>query len=243
MARDKGEQVELFDRWADRYDEAVHAGVGFPFAGYEATLDRVTALAEVGPGSRVLDVGIGTGNLARRFVDLGCCVWGIDISSKMLALAHAKLPSVRLVLGDIAGEWPSELPDRFDGVVSAYVFHHFDLSAKVAVLARLLRDRCGPGRRIVVGDVCVPTETALDDLRRKCGDQMDEEEHYWIADEAIATCKECGIRASYEQVSAFAGVFVFGAGNLAPEPLPRTARIGAPRARRLARMAGMEGSR
>lgn len=209
-------RAELFDKWADRYDEAVHSGDGFPFAGYEATLDRVTVLAAAEPRSRVLDVGIGTGNLARRFVDQGCEVWGVDISSKMLALAHAKLPSVRLVLGDIADEWPSGLPDRFDGVVSAYVFHHFDLSAKVAVLARLLRDHCGPGRRIAVGDVCVPTETALDDLRRKCGDQMDEEEHYWIADEAIAACKHCGIRVRYEQVSAFAGVFVFGAGNLAP---------------------------
>ncbi|MCX6093275.1 MAG: hypothetical protein NTY63_00410 [Candidatus Bipolaricaulota bacterium] len=71
MTPDGSKRGGLFDTWADRYDEAVNSGVGFPFAGYEATLDRVAALATAGPGSRVLDVGIGTGNLARRFVDLG----------------------------------------------------------------------------------------------------------------------------------------------------------------------------
>lgn len=203
----------LFDRWADRYDEAVHSGVGFPFAGYEATLDRVAALAAARAGSRVLDVGIGTGNLAQRFVDLGCEVWGIDISSRMLALAQAKLPSVRLVQGDIAGEWPSALPGQFDCIVSAYVFHHLGLSGKIDLLARLLQDRCTSGGPIVLGDVAVPTWAALDDVRRAWGEQMDEEEHYWIADEAVAACRQRGIRASYEPVSAFAGVFVFASGR------------------------------
>ncbi len=211
MVLNDSQQAKLFDRWADRYDERVRSSVGFPFAGYEATLDCVADLATAGPGSRVLDVGIGTGNLARRFVVLGCQVWGVDISSKMLAFARAKLPTVRLVRGDITGEWPSELLGRFDCIVSAYVFHHFDLSEKINLLVRLLQDRCTPGGRIVLGDVSVPTATALDDVRREWGRQMDEEEHYWIADEAIAACKQCGIRASYEQVSAFAGVFVFEA--------------------------------
>ncbi len=214
MTPDGTKRGELFDKWADRYDESVQSGCGFPFAGYEATLDRVVALAAVEPNLHVLDLGIGTGNLARRFVDLGCEVWGVDISSKMLARAHTKLPSVRLVQGDIAAGWPSGLPDRLDRIVSAYVFHHFDLSTKVDLVARLLRDHGASGCRIVVGDICVPTETVLDDVRREWGKQMDQEEYYWIADEAIAACKRSGIHAGYEQTSSFAGVFVFEAGRL-----------------------------
>lgn len=132
----------------------------------------------------------------------------------MLALARTKLPSARLVRGDIVAGWPSELPDRFDCIVSAYVFHHFDLSTKVDLVARLLRDHGASGCRIVMGDVCVPTKVALDDVRRTWGKQMDQEEHYWIADEAIAACERSGIQARHEQTSPFAGVFVFETGRL-----------------------------
>jgi len=51
----------LFDRRAERCDESVNAGEGFPFAGYNAVLEAVARQAAVGPGMRVLDVGIGTG--------------------------------------------------------------------------------------------------------------------------------------------------------------------------------------
>ncbi len=48
---------------------------------------------------------------------------------------------------------------------------------------------------------------------------MDNDEYYWIADEAIAACRRDGVRVRYEQVSPFAGVFVFEAGRL-PLQLP-----------------------
>ena len=70
------EREKLFDNWADSYDEAVQSDRGFPFAGYEATLDRVAALACAKPSLRALKLGIGTGNLARRssISDLRCGV-------------------------------------------------------------------------------------------------------------------------------------------------------------------------
>jgi len=64
-------RVELFDRWAADYDRSVQEDGEFPFAGYEHVLTAVVECASVRPGMRVLDAGIGTGNLAERFVRAG----------------------------------------------------------------------------------------------------------------------------------------------------------------------------
>ena len=63
------DRVQLFDRWAEHYDHSVRSATGL-HEGYCEVLDRVVQLAEARPGMRVLDLGVGTGNLARRFVAL-----------------------------------------------------------------------------------------------------------------------------------------------------------------------------
>jgi ubiquinone/menaquinone biosynthesis C-methylase UbiE len=63
----ESDRVQLFDDWADNYDVAVTDGE-FPFDGYEQVLDEVARLADVKPQMRILDLGIGTGNLAARFI-------------------------------------------------------------------------------------------------------------------------------------------------------------------------------
>ena len=73
---------------------------GFPFDGYEEVLDRVAAAAHARPGMAVLDLGIGTGNLAARLVAQGCTVWGIDFSTEMLKRAHGKLTDVPYKLAE-----------------------------------------------------------------------------------------------------------------------------------------------
>nr|NJM04528.1 hypothetical protein [Desulfobacula sp.] len=64
------ERVELFDGWAKKYDAAVSpAQIRFPFEGYEEVLDEAVLLSQAVPGMQVLDLGIGTGNLAARFLN------------------------------------------------------------------------------------------------------------------------------------------------------------------------------
>jgi ubiquinone/menaquinone biosynthesis C-methylase UbiE len=69
----ENEHAALFDHWAKEYDSAVSDGQ-FPFTSYATILDEVVRLAEVSSSMRVLDLGIGTGNLAGRFVQKGCPV-------------------------------------------------------------------------------------------------------------------------------------------------------------------------
>jgi cyclopropane fatty-acyl-phospholipid synthase-like methyltransferase len=199
-------RIQLFDEWAERYDACVQRDAGL-HAGYENVLAQVVHDAGASAGMRVLDLGTGTGNLAQRFVALGCEVWGTDFSPGMLAKARAKVPQARLFAMDLlAQRWPEELVgQRFQRIVSSYVFHEFDLTTKVKLVARLGRDHLAQGGWMVIGDVAFPDRRALEAAG---ADHWDEEEHYWEADSAIAACEKAGLAATYTQVSPCAGVFV-----------------------------------
>ncbi|MBN1580082.1 MAG: class I SAM-dependent methyltransferase [Anaerolineae bacterium] len=199
-------QVELFDDWAENYDRSVESAGGV-FEGYAQVLDLIVRSANARSGMCVLDLGTGTGNLAQHFIRLGCEVWGTDFSPAMLAKARPKIPQATLVEMDLLQDaWPGELDgQRFDRIVSAYVFHHFDLRTKVRLLERLADHTLADRGRIVIGDIAFPSEQAL---KQAGADHWDEDEHYWAADETISACREIGLAVTYTQVSSCGGVFV-----------------------------------
>ncbi len=202
------EREQLFDRWAETYDRSVDSRSGFPHEGYEQVLDLIATRARAEPGMTVLDLGIGTGNLAERFVRMGCDVWGLDFSLKMLAHAHRKLPQVELLKADIRGDWPIDVDMRFDRVVSGYVLHEFDLYSKVRLMRKLAGSHLVDGGRIVVGDVSFASIGARDEAEDRFRAACDENEHYWAADEAVEALAAEGLAVCYEQVSFCGGVYV-----------------------------------
>jgi putative AdoMet-dependent methyltransferase len=210
---------QLFDKWAGSYDESLKDPSGFPHEGYERVLDLVAERAQVEPGMLILDLGIGTGNLAGRMLARGCEVWGLDFSIQMLAKVHAKFPRIELLKADLRGDWPIDVDRRFDRVVSAYMLHELDLASKVRLLRKLVGDHLFDGGRIVVGDVSFPTRAARDEAPERYGRRRDEEtgeeriiwdeeEFYWAADEAIEALASEGLVVAYEQVSFCGGVYV-----------------------------------
>ena len=203
------DSVELFDHWAGDYDHSVRSATGFPFAGYEQVLNEIARLAHTTPGMTILDLGTGTGNLAARFVHLGCTVWGIDFSAEMLAKARVKVPEAEFVEADLLSEWPHEVQRRFDRIVSAYSLHEFDLGTKVKLLRELSHRYLQANGRIVVGDIAFSTTEARDGAHGQWPDLWDEDEHYWIADETVEASRLARFWAKYTQVSPVGGVFVF----------------------------------
>jgi len=211
---------QLFDEWAESYDESVDERSGFPFEGYERILDLVAERAGVEPGMDILDLGIGTGNLAGRLVGRGCSIWGLDFSLKMLAKVHAKYPQIELLKADIKGDWPIDVDRRFDRVVSAYVLHEFDVESRVRLLSKLVCDHLIEVGRLVVGDISFQTIAARDEAEKLFSGTWDEkkktwegslwdgDEHYWAADETAESLAAVGLTASYEQVSFCGGVYV-----------------------------------
>ena len=197
-----------FDEWAHTYDRDVASTGGFPFAGYSQALKIIWELAGAMPGMSVLDLGVGTGNLARRFVASGCQVLGADFSSEMLAKTRQKLSGLELVQVDLTlDEWPATLERRFERIVSNYTFHEFPLATKVRILSRLARRNLSVDGYIVIGDIIFPTRADLDRTRVEVGDEW-EEEYYWIAEEAREALEPTGWRVKFHPVSFCAGVYL-----------------------------------
>jgi demethylmenaquinone methyltransferase/2-methoxy-6-polyprenyl-1,4-benzoquinol methylase len=114
---------------------------------------RAVDALELPAGSRVLDVGCGTGDLCRELERRGYHAVGLDRSAGMLARAHTASPLVR-------GE-AERLPlgaGRLDGIVSGFALRNVvDLTQLFAATAAALR----PGGRFVALDAAAPTNVAL----------------------------------------------------------------------------------
>ena len=115
--------------------------------------------ARIGPRSRVLDVGCGTGTQAvvikRAHPDAE--VTGLDGDAKALAVARRKLAREGLEVQLDEG-LATALPypnARFDRVVSSLVFHHLGDDAKRGALAEIRRV-LAPGGVFVLADFGPP---------------------------------------------------------------------------------------
>lgn len=198
-----------FDEWAPTYDESVRSENGFPFEEYETVLKMILRLAPPEPGARVLDMGIGTGNLARLYADQGCSIWGLDFSAKMLEIAHSKIPGLVCGKADLRREWPPEFDLHFDRIVSAYTFHHFTLDEKRTLVQRILNESLAENGILVIGDIAFQDAAAQEASRVRLGSDWEQEE-YWLADETISAFHAAGINCRFTPVSYCTGVFQFG---------------------------------
>jgi demethylmenaquinone methyltransferase / 2-methoxy-6-polyprenyl-1,4-benzoquinol methylase len=158
----------MFDRIAGLYDVlngVMTAGL------HHRWRARAADLARVDPGSRVLDVATGTGDLAlelARRVAPGGEVVGSDFSEEMLARARAKWERARHTsLGSVEAslrfEWGDalDLPyesDSFDAATVGFGARNFaDLARGLREMARVVR----PGGRVVVLEITSPVRPPL----------------------------------------------------------------------------------
>lgn len=127
-----------FDRAADIYDQTR----GFPPGVADLVADAAVEI--IGPGARVLEVGIGTGRIARPLLARGLAVTGVDLSRKMMSRLLETLPAgsppPSLIEADAA-----RLPlvsGAFQAVLSVHVFHLIaDWRQALAEVKRSLRPR------------------------------------------------------------------------------------------------------
>jgi putative AdoMet-dependent methyltransferase len=183
------------DHEAGRYDTDVADESNPVRAGYAATLAWVVAQAAVQPGDVVVDLGIGTGNLA-ALLPPGRRLVGVDVSEHMLGLARAKLAQgTELVQADMLDA--DALPDLVDVVVSTYAIHHLTAEEK-AELVRLLAARLRPGGRLVVGDLMAAGRDVVAALRERLhhpdADDLFAEEFPWYLDETLPVLAAAGFR-------------------------------------------------
>src|SRR4051812_9992454 len=155
---EEGQVRAMFDRIAGIYDllnSVMTVGL------HHRWRARAADLAAIGPGSRVLDVATGTGDLAIELASRGAEVVGSDFSDEMLAVARRKAPSLRFEHGNALG-----LPygdGEFDAATVGFGARNFaDLERGLAEMARVVR----PGGRVVVLEITTPTKPPLSTFYR-----------------------------------------------------------------------------
>ncbi len=102
--------------------------------------DAVAWVAErgrLGPGSIVVDLAAGTGQLSRRFSPLGVDLVAVEPAANMRAVMEERLPAVRVLEGT-AESIPLDA-GSVDAIIVGNAFHHFDRERAFAEIVRVLR--------------------------------------------------------------------------------------------------------
>jgi tRNA (cmo5U34)-methyltransferase len=121
---------------------------------YPELQQQTAAAAEDVPAETILELGIGTGETAKRALAAhpGARLTAIDSSEEMLERARTVVPDAELRLAQLQ----DPLPDGpFDLVVSALAVHHLDGPGKQDLFLRIA-GVLAPGGAFVLGDVVVP---------------------------------------------------------------------------------------
>ena len=121
------EVPELYERARPTYPEEV--------------FDDLVALAELGEGARIVEIGSGTGKATLPLARRGLHVTGVELGDGLGAVARRKLaafPGVEIVHADFEAWQPRAA--EFDAVVAFNAFHWIDPALRYAKPAALLRE-------------------------------------------------------------------------------------------------------
>jgi SAM-dependent methyltransferase len=149
--------LDAFDKFeASAWEERVEGYAGFFGAVTGRLVEPLLDVAQVGPGTRVLDVATGPGYVAAEAARKGATVCGVDVAEAMVAQAQAEHPSVEFRRAD-AQSLPFE-DGAFDAVVCNFGLPHFGRpEMAVAEGARVL----APGGRLALTTWDVPAEMRM----------------------------------------------------------------------------------
>ncbi|MGL5348239.1 MAG: MerR family transcriptional regulator [Peptostreptococcaceae bacterium] len=157
--KDKWEDKWNFNNWAKSYDDDVKKDIGELkiYRNYELILqsvyDSVESLNK--NKSRILEIGVGTGNLASKFLNSDYEIIGIDQSREMLSVAKEKYPNLKVRLGEFL-----KIPydnNSFDIIISTYAFHHLNEKEKYIAIKEMMRVLADNGT-IIIGDLMFESE-------------------------------------------------------------------------------------
>lgn len=138
----KEKEIAFFDRHAesDVYD-------AFTPESNALLINAFKKLTNLSAGSRIIDIGCGSGVFTQLLREAGYHVVGLDISPKLIERGKNIYPGLELIVGDA-----ENLPfanETFDGVLLSGIVHHFpDPQQLAAETYRVLR----PGGRFMAFD-------------------------------------------------------------------------------------------
>jgi ubiquinone/menaquinone biosynthesis C-methylase UbiE len=101
------------------------------------------------PGTKVLEVGCGTGKNLMLYRQAGCSVYGIDLSPSMLEVARTQLgEGADLQLGN-ASNMPYQ-DNFFDLVIAMFILHEMPSEIRPPVMREMIRVTKQEGRVLII---------------------------------------------------------------------------------------------
>ncbi|MBN2293381.1 MAG: methyltransferase domain-containing protein [Pirellulales bacterium] len=148
--------MKLLESQPDRYDR----GIKWLSLGQSETVKRRIVAEYVIPGSRMLDIGCGTGTLAVLAAQKGAQVTAFDISPGMLAVARRKVVAgglaERIELHERGVAGMGTFPEAsFDLITATLVFSELSYDEQTYVLSQAYRILT-PAGRVVIADEAKP---------------------------------------------------------------------------------------
>ncbi|HOR47124.1 MAG TPA: class I SAM-dependent methyltransferase [Caldisericia bacterium] len=204
---DRSERLDLFDKWSARYDDCT-GNNEFPFIGFRDTLLSVLNHSNIGEECSVLELGIGTGALAVLYADIARNVFGIDFSPKMAEICRANVPGARIFQADVTKPFDFLDGQKFDRVVSNYLFHEFCDETKLQIIEKCFNYHIKEAGFMVIGDISFENRIKLDECKNRYLDLWDDDEFYWDANILVKRISDLGYLVFYSQISECAGIYV-----------------------------------
>ncbi len=106
--------------------------------------NSLIALLQPQPGSAILDLGCGTGELTAKLAETGAEVTGLDASESMILSARKHFPNIHFEIADATS---FQLPTQFDGIFSNATLHWIREAEKVI---ERMHAHLKPGGRIAI---------------------------------------------------------------------------------------------
>lgn len=201
MRNDQG-----FDSWAAEYDTSVSQTDikdAYPFAGYNKLLRFVYEEIKKGHGKTVLDIGLGTGNIAKKLYSEGYTIYGIDFSQSMIDIAQKKMPDANLLKWDFSKGLPY-VNEKFDYIISTYALHHLSDDQKI-ILINGFKNFLNENGKIIIGDISFLNDEKLNSCKKSYLEEWDEDEFYFVYEDIKDRFEFKNI--AYRQISFCAGVY------------------------------------
>ena len=159
--------VELFDQWANSYDQTVMGDdleYRDVFLHYDDILQHVADKAF----GHVLEFGPGTGNLTVKLINKGLTVIGVEPSGVMRKIALEKVAGRAEIIEGHFFHFPKDV--TVQTIASSYAFHHLTDGEKREAIASY-RNILPSGGKIVFADTMYETvktyQKAIKDATQK----------------------------------------------------------------------------
>ena len=196
-----------FNSWAKSYDDDVKKDNGELkiYKNYELILQSIYDLVEDlnKKNSKILEIGVGTGNLASKFLNSNYDIVGIDQSREMLSVAKEKYPSLKVRLGEFL-----KIPydnKSFDIIISTYAFHHLNEREKCIAIEEMIRALKDNGV-IIIGDLMFESKDSEEKILKNLSQKQIEiikDEYYSYIDLLSYEFNKYNKKLEYNRIDKF----------------------------------------